>query len=328
MPKADKAGRKMGVGVIGCGYWGPNLVRVFSALSGCGKVTVWDMDIERLEAAERDNPGVSRAGSLGELLADPGIGAVAVATPPASHYEIARKALLSGKHVFVEKPLTLSSAHARSLTATARAMKKVLMSGHIFLYSPAVRSVAALVGSGAIGRLRHMEFHRAGPRASAFSGPGSGVLWDLAPHDISIALRVAGKMPHSVSAESRPPSAGEEAGWGRLRLYFPGEVTAAITVSRFSASKIRLALVRGTSGRIIYDDTRLDFPVTLKTRSKVHAPELRKEEPLALECLEFLSAINGRAVPASSGDFGVRVIKIIETAFLSVSRGGVEVALL
>ncbi|MFH1619009.1 MAG: Gfo/Idh/MocA family oxidoreductase [bacterium] len=320
MPEIMEKG--IGIAVIGCGCWGPNLVRIFSSMPGCGEVRVWDIIRERMEAAARCNPGTRKVRSLQEILDDQNMDAVAIATPPGAHYEIAKKALLSGKHVFVEKPMTLSVAHARALTASARKQKKILMSGHVFLYNPAVAGIADMVGQGAIGKLRRLEFFRAGSRRACFCGPGTNVLWDLASHDISIALHLTGKMPKSVAAETRPPRCSGWDGWGRLKLYFPGGMEVTITASWFSPFKIRFAVVSGSSGAIIYDDTRQDFPLRLHSRSRSHEPKVRATEPLALECREFMDAIRTGIVPVSSGDFGLKVVKILEAADISARARG------
>jgi predicted dehydrogenase len=325
MPRAERRAKNTTVALIGYGYWGPKLARVLSCLPACSGVVVWDICPARRAAAAA--AGLRVAAGLGPLLADQAVTALAVATPPATHYDIAMRALSAGKHVFVEKPFTLSSAHGRALACRARALRRVLMTGHIFLYSPAVRRVSELVAGGAIGRLRRLEFHRAGPRPSMFTGPGAGVLWDLAPHDISIALRLAGRMPVSVSARTRR-GAGGGAEWGRMLLSFPGGLKAGITVSSVSPEKIRLARFAGTGGTIIYDDTSRTGQVTLHAARSGRAQPVAGGEPLALECSEFLESIRLGKVPLSSGDFGVRVVNIIEAASASAACGGAAIGLL
>jgi UDP-2-acetamido-3-amino-2,3-dideoxy-glucuronate N-acetyltransferase len=198
--------REIGIGLIGLGAWGPNLLRTFGSLRGCRVRRVADLDDRRFAGLEiaGERPGFTR--DYRDILSDPAIDAVAIATPSETHYRLGREALLAGKHLFVEKPLALSSREGQRLCALARERSRTLMVGHLLMYHPAVIAMADLVRRGRIGKIRYLGIRR---RAFGRLQGGCSVLWDLGPHDISIALMVTGCRPAAVSRTSR------RVGWPR-----------------------------------------------------------------------------------------------------------------
>ena len=331
------------VGVIGCGYWGPNLVRNFQDLEGCEVGAVCDSDPARAEALRRRWPTLRALRSAEELCADPGLDAVAICTPVQTHFALARAALEAGKHVLVEKPLTSSSASARALVELAEERGLVLQVDHTFVYSGAVRKISEIVRSGQLGDLLYLDFVRV--NLGLFQ-EDVNVLWDLGPHDVSILTHLVARPPLWVSAVG-------SAHYGELEdqvyatLKFEGPLIAHLHVNWLAPVKVRSTLIGGTRRMIVYDDLApsekvrvYEKGVTLagdrgsRERALVDyrtgdmfAPHVDKTEPLALVCRSFRDAIATGAPPPSDGRAGLEVVRILEAAQESMRKDGERVSL-
>ena len=334
--------RRVGVAVVGYGYWGPNLVRNFSDRPDSDLVMVCDQSPGRLAAVQRRYPAVVCTPSLDRALGDPRVEAVVLATPVSTHHPLARRALEAGKHVLVEKPLAASSSDARALVELARRKSRVLLAGHTFIYSPPVLKVKQILGRSGLGRIYTIDFSRV--NLGLFQ-PDVNVLWDLAPHDISIALFWLGRLPVAVRAEARNfvrPSIEEV---GLVSLEFPGKVWVTIHVSWLAPVKLRRVAIVGSRRMLVYDDTESDEKVKIFNRGimrnpqtfgefqltyrsgDVVSPRIDAAEPLALECADFLRCIRTGARPRSDGAFGLQVVRVLEAAQKSLKLGGARVRL-
>ena len=332
-----------GVAVVGLGYWGPNLVRNFNALGEGALVAVCDRDAERLGRIKRDYPGIKALSDFEDVLSDPGIHAVAIATPVATHFPLARAALEAGKHVLVEKPLTVDPAHAEELTRLAREKKLVLMVDHVFLYSPAVRMMKDLIESGELGELLFIDSVRI--NLGLFQHDVN-VLWDLAPHDLSIVDYLVGREPRSVSAfgASHTPRGFEDVAY--LNLDFGDNLIANFHVNWLSPVKIRYTMIGGSKKSLIYNDLDpvekvkvYDSGITVREgdveglrnvlidyrTGDIHSPRLGQAEPLRNVASHFVECIEQGKTPLSDGEGGLRVVKILDAAQKSIEQGGVRI---
>lgn len=331
------------VAQVGCGYWGPNLLRVFRELPGCRLKWLCDKKPGRLEWARERFPGLLLTGELEAMLGDPEVDCVVVATEVVTHHAIAKAALLAGKHVFVEKPLAHSTKEAKDLAATARKMRRVLGVGHVFLYHPAFRALKVRVGMQGLGRLLAVDLARVNPGPPA---PKHDVLWDMAPHDVAMAVDLAGAAPLSVRcAGVRRSLKLDEAAFVELR--FPKGLLARIHVSWLSSQRVRRVEAYCENGTLFFDDAapseklRVVHPgadtrvgaaagstVTLGYGpGRVEVPPLAKDEPLRLECADFLDAVREGRSPRSGAALGVTVVRVLEAAARSSKAGGKEIKL-
>ncbi len=328
-------------GVIGYGYWGPHLARNLSRLPlGC--VThVADLSPARREAAHWDHPSARITGSLDEVL-DGDVDAVVIATPIRTHYQLARAALERGKHVLVEKPLTDSVASAETLAALASQCGRVLMVGHTFMYNPAVRELRRLVQSGVLGNVYYVDTIRA---SLGLFQKDINVIWDLAPHDISILEHIFGTSPVRVSAHGGAYVRHDVNDIVQLTLQYPDGMLALIHVSWLSPSKIRRFTVVGDKQMAVYDDVDMNDKIRVYNRGvdvpdhtstfgefqlsyrygDVVSPHLPWSEPLAVECTHFAEAILEGRTPLSDGQNGVQVVRTLEAADASLAADGVFV---
>lgn len=330
------------VAIVGSGYWGPNLIRNFHELEQSRVVTVCDLRPERLKPLAKRFPGVQLTTKYQEVLQDPTIDAVVIATPITTHFPLASRALRAGKHVLVEKPLASTSREGRALTRLARRCDKVLMVGHTFEYNPAVLKVAELLHKGELGKLHYIDAVRV--NLGLHQSDGQNVIWDLAPHDISIILHWVGEVPRRVSA------------WGRsfiqkgiedvafIRLEFPGGLLAHVHVSWLSPAKIRRMAVVGDKKMVIYDDLETVEKIKIADRGAhldssqeklrigyrlgdIVSPCVDGTEPLLRECRHFVDCILEDRVPSTNGEKGVQVVRVLEAADKSIKKGGSPVSL-
>jgi predicted dehydrogenase len=332
----------MRVGVVGLGYWGPNLVRNLAEMDAADVVAVCDSREERLELIGRRYPAVARHVSYGDMLAVDDLDAVAIATPVATHFDLARAALAAGKHVFVEKPLAASSEESLALMRQARDSGLVLMPGHTFLYSPPVVAIHDLIVSGELGELYFISTSRVnlGLHQSDVS-----VAWDLGPHDFSILRYWMGETPTRVSALSRGfviPSIPDVA---FVDLEFESGTIAHVELSWLAPSKLRRTTIVGSRKMVVYDDTSSEpvrvfdsgvelrdpesfgeFRLTYRTGDIV-SPRIDGAEPLSVELRDFCHAIETGEAPRSSDSLGLEVVRMIEAVDQSLEAGGVRVAL-
>jgi predicted dehydrogenase len=327
------------VGVIGCGYWGPNLVRNFRSLPGCRMRAVCDVDESRLRHMEGLYADAGTTTDYNELLGSPALNAVAIATGIRHHYPMAKAALLAGKHTLVEKPMASTSAQCRELIDIAREKGLVLMVGHTFLYSPAVRKIREIVAGGEIGEIRYICARRLG---LGLFQQDINVAWDLAPHDISIIRYIMDEQPVAVNCQGSAHITPGVEDVTTLWLRFSGERTAIIHSSWLDPRKTREMTIVGSRRMIVYDDVaplekirifdaRVDSPPHYDTFAEFHysyhygdvsAPYIKQEEPLKTQCQHFLDCIRDGTRPLTDGEDGLELIRILEAASISLKCGG------
>jgi predicted dehydrogenase len=334
---------RLRLGLVGYGYWGPNLARNFHQLPGAWLVACADMDAARLNEVERLYPSVKQlAREARELIENPTLDALVIATPARSHFTLARLALEAGKHVLVEKPLTMSSAEARVLIETARAHKRVLMVGHTFEFNPAVWKIQELLAQGALGELYYIYSTRVNLGRVQTD---VNALWSIAPHDVSILLYLLGSLPTTVSAHGGTYVSHGVQDVVFCLLTFPNNVQAHIHASWLDPSKTRQMTFVGSDKMIVYDD--VDPEAKLKIYDKgvykrgdafgefqlrvrsgdIHIPRIDLTEPLKYECTHFLECIRENKTPRSDGENGLRVVEVLEAAQQSLAQDGAAIAL-
>ena len=245
----------IGIGVVGYGYWGPNLVRNFAAVEGAQVIAICDMDARRMALGKRRHPGVVITNEFQDLLKDKRIDAIAIATPVHTHFELALAALKAGKHVLVEKPLAQTSEQVRRLIEEAERRNLILMVDHTFLYTPAVQKIRELIVEGALGDIYYYN----GIRASlGLFQSDVNVIWDLAVHDISIIQHILNEEPVAVSATGASHVAGSPENMAHITLFFQSSCIAHISVNWLSPVKVRQTLIGGSRKMIVYDDVEAD----------------------------------------------------------------------
>ncbi|MFW5955255.1 MAG: Gfo/Idh/MocA family protein [Rhodothermales bacterium] len=332
------------VAVIGCGYWGPNLVRNLWALDDCSVQTVCDKSRERLQHMQRLYHGIEITTDVNDVLADSRIDAVVIATPVQTHHELGKRSLKAGKHTFIEKPLTASVPEARELVETAHLAKRLLMVGHTFVYSPAVRKVKEIIDSGSIGEVLCISARRL--NLGLFQ-THINVAWDLGPHDLSIVLYLLGSRPVAVSCQGVDHFHTGIEDVTTMNLLFPGGQFVSIQNSWLDPRKTREMTIVGTKKMIVYDDTEpleklrvydkhVSVPPHYDTYAEfqfsyhygdVSIPYIRLVEPLKTETQHFIDCINGLAPCLSSGVEGMRVVEVLERAGESLRADGALLAL-
>jgi predicted dehydrogenase len=338
----------IGLGVIGAGYWGPNLVRTALATPALQLEWLCDLDERRARSVLGRYSTVKAATSYEEVLSDPRVSAVAIATPAATHFEIVNAALSAGKHVLVEKPLTATSAEAEKLTALAERTGLTLMCDHTYCYTPAVRKVRQLIRGGEIGDLQFVDSIRIN---LGLIQPDVDVLWDLAPHDLSILDFVLpdGVRPISVAAQTSDPIDAGRACIAYLSIRLSTDCLAHAHVNWLSPTKIRTTVFGGSRRTVVWDDmnpsARLmihDRGVDRLTGSSVTPaerhqalvsyrtgdaliPALPEREALLSVMSEFAEAITQQRPPLTDARFGLRVLRLLEAASQSAERGGMQV---
>lgn len=301
------------VAVIGCGLWGKNLIRNFSNLQVLEAIC--DTNKERLTFIKKEYRKVKAYLSLEEVLNDPNVNAVAIATPSETHYEIGMQCLRAHKHVYVEKPIATTSAQAFELNEVANSEELILMVGHLLLYHPAVNRLKTLVSEGYLGKICHIQSDRLNynPIKNDLS-----VIWDLAPHDISMMSFVLDKDPIKVnSALGYMTTPGRVMDVAHLDLLFPDDISGHVHNSWIHPYKQVKLLVRGTEMTAILDDTETSHKLHLYSNIAydnrvVEYPDYIDIEPLKLECQHFINCINKQIKPRSDGINGYNVVKILE----------------
>ncbi|MGH8613183.1 MAG: Gfo/Idh/MocA family protein [Gammaproteobacteria bacterium] len=332
------------IGVIGYGYWGPNLVRNFSELVDGQVVAVSDLDEQRLRLVKRLYPAIEVTTDCQDLLKDPDIDAIVVATPVSTHYELALRALRSGKHVFVEKPLTETAEQGERLIAEADGRNLTLHVDHTFIYTGAVRKIHALVNDGELGDLYYYDSVRV--NLGLFQ-PDVNVIWDLAVHDLSIMDYVFPLKPVAVSATGVGHVPGKPANIAYLTLFFENGAIAHLHVNWLAPVKLRRTLIGGSRKMIAYDDLEpsekikiYDKGITINgTKESLYktmigyrtgdmwAPQLEITEALRVEAQHFVHCATNGKRPISDGEAGLRVVRILEAATASMSTRGRPVEL-
>jgi predicted dehydrogenase len=329
---------RLRVGVIGAGYWGPNVIRTLAQLPDCEVAYVCDQRPGRLRYVAERFPGPRLTDRFDEVLADPSVDAVAIVTPVPTHRPLTEAALRAGRHVFVEKPLAATAADAASLVSLAELMGRVLAVGHIFVHHPAVARMRELVRAGALGRPCYAESGRVnlGPPASEVD-----VIWDLAVHDVSILLSLLGREPEEVAAQGCRyvhPSLTDVA---FLTLRFADGFVAQHHVSWLSPVKVRRFFLAGALGAATFDDTRAEGKLVVSDRgedSRIGAADteagelfyrpgtVRAEDPpgpppLTAELARFLDCIRDGGTPEADGRAGLAVVRVLEAASRAAAEG-------
>jgi len=336
--------KQIKIGVVGCGYWGPNLVRNFRSLSDCRLSVICDISEQRLAHLKSLYPEVAGDTDYDHVLNGVGLDAVVIATSVRLHYRMAKASLLAGKHTFIEKPMACSTAECEELIEIARRKGLVLMTGHTFLYSPAVRKVKEIVDSGHIGEIRYISARRL--NLGLFQ-KDINVTWDLAPHDISIVEYIIGDRPVSVNCHGCAHVTPGIEDVTTLCLMFRKNQTAIIQSSWLDPRKVREMTIVGSRRMIVYDDVaplekiriydaRVEPPPHTDTFAEFHyayhygdvnIPYLKQEEPLKVECQHFVDCIRQGTTPLSDGEQGLQLVQVLEAASASLKRGGAPVAL-
>jgi predicted dehydrogenase len=336
-PTVQPLKRTLNVAVVGYGYWGPNLARNVMERPELELAALCERDASRGEAFSARVPNVPVIADLDELLDDPTIDAVIVATPPRTHHGIVKSALLAGKHVLVEKPLATTSADAIDLIETAQMRDVVLMPGHTFVYSPSVNKVRDLIRESALGEVYFVT----SSRMNLGKYQPDGVICDLAPHDLSILLYWLDQPVVRVAASARSVFRHDVPETAFLTLTFAGGATANVQISWLAPRKVRQMTVVGSRRMVQYDDTAADEAVRVYDRGMefstpatfgeyqltyrsgdIVAPRLEAAEPLSLELADFAAAIQTGSTPRSHADLGLEVVLAMEAAEESLRRGG------
>jgi predicted dehydrogenase len=333
----------IGVAVVGYGYWGPNLVRNFWEAPGTKLVSVCDLRPERLAGVRARYPAVEITGDFEEVLRDPRVDAVAIATPVSSHYDLAIRALKAGKHVFVEKPMTATAEQGMRLVEEADRGNLVLAVDHTFVYTPAVRKIHELVRTDGVGEIYYYDSVRV--NLGLFQHDVN-VIWDLAVHDLAIMDYILPAQPVAVSATGVGHVAGEPENIAYLNLMFEHNLIAHIHVNWLAPVKIRRTLIGGSRKMIVYDDLEpsekikvYDKGITVNGNAggngdniyqmlvgyrtgDMWAPQLDMTEALGLELRHFVKSIEERSPLITDGHAGLRVVRILEAATQSMTQRG------
>lgn len=329
--------QKIRVGIIGFGYWGPNLARNFHEVAASELVAIADVKADRLKRAEALYPGACLEKDYHQLFGL-GLDAVVVSTPPATHYAVARECLEHGLHVLVEKPMTLNSKDAQTLIDLAHDRDLILMVGHTFEYNSAVVALKKYIQSGELGDIYYIDAARL--NLGLFQRD-SNVLWDLAPHDISILLYLLDQNPISVSAQGMPCVFEGIYDVAYLNLRFPNGIPAFVHVSWLDPCKVRRVTVVGSKKMIVYNDVENEQKLKIYDKGveappytngfgefqcnyrsgDILIPNIRIVEPLRQECQHFLDCITEHCQPCSCGEDGLKVVKILEAAQHSIQNG-------
>lgn len=329
------------VGVIGYGYWGPNIVRNLHTVDDCHVAAVCDRSPDALRRAAKLYPGVHLTTDFNEILTSPDIDAVAVITPVWTHFDLAKAALENGKHVFVEKPLTSTSRQAEQLVELAERRGLTLMVDHTFLFCGAVKKIREVVDAGVLGPLYYFDSTRV--NLGLFQHDVS-VVWDLAPHDLSVMGYVIPDKPEAVVATGGRHLNGH-ADMAFITVYFPGSIVAHINVNWLSPVKVRTTLIGGKDKMLVWNDLEADEKIKVYDKGvemrgeSVHdllvsyrtgdvwAPRVQQSEALKVELTYFIDCIKQRQVPHNDGVAGMKVVKLLEAAEQSLNARGQLVVL-
>ncbi len=330
---------KTGVAILGSGYWGPNYIRNFDNFKNAEIKWVCDIDPNKLKLVSDKYPRIKTTSNFDQVLSDPEVEAVVIVTPTQTHYSLAKKALKANKHVLVEKPITTRSEEAKELIELAKRQSRVLMVGHIFMFNQAVRKIKNYVDEGLLGDVQYLYASRTG------LGPirhDVNALWDLSPHDISILLYLLNQRPESVIAfgESYVQKDIEDVVF--VILHFPNHIIAKLHVSWLDPIKIRQMTVVGTQKMLVFDDVSVTEPLKIFDKGvsyekpfgsygdfhlqvrdgDILIPKVQPNEPLKLECENFIDAIREGKKIETPGESGYDVVKILEAATESLKSGG------
>lgn len=331
----------LNIGVIGCGYWGPKLIRNINLLKNVSLKYISDLNESSLLEIKKKYPNTIFTNDYMQILNDHEVDAVVIATPVHTHFHFAKEALRFNKHVFVEKPLTQNSNQAEELYAIAKGKNLVLMVGHVFLYTASVRKMREIIDSGVIGNVQHIKSQRLD---FGLIRNDVNVLWDLAPHDISIVqYLLEGAEIKAVNAIASKNVLNIE-DTASLTLTFKNGINAFIQCSWLNPEKVREVVVVGTKGMVVYDEMEQNDKVKVYTKSvsnelingevsftyhqgSLSIPDLDKTEALLVELSHFVYCINSNIEPNSGGRAGIEVVKVLEAADESIKENGKQIQL-
>jgi predicted dehydrogenase len=329
-------------GIVGYGYWGPKVIRNLALIEEAKVVAICDKSAASRQKAEKLYSGVRVTDDANELMKSPDIDAIAVVTPVWTHYELAKAALENGKHIFVEKPFTSNSAQAEELIALAAKKNLKIMVDHTFLFTPAVQKIKELLQEGELGKLYYYDSTRV--NLGLFQHDVN-VIWDLAPHDLSIMDHLIEESPEAIVATGQTHLNGHE-DIAFITLYFPDKVIAHLNVNWMSPVKIRTTLIGGEKKMLVWNDIEADEKVkvydkgvNVSSREGVYnmlinyrsgdmwAPRIEQAEALTRELAYFVDCIVNDKTPMNDGQAGLRVVKMLEAASESLRQRGTLVYL-
>lgn len=332
------------IGIIGCGYWGPNLIRNFHNLGDCRVKKICDVDVQRLSHLKSLYPQVETTSKYSDITNDTGIDAVAIATPVEWHFEIAYECLRAGKHSFIEKPMASSSEQCRQLIEIAQKKNLTLMVGHTFVYSTPVNRIKGIIDSGELGQLLYISSQRL--NLGLFQ-KDINVTWDLAPHDISIIMYIVKEKLESVNCQGKAHVNPKVEDVTNMTLNFENDVFGVVQSSWLDPNKVRQMKFVGSKKMLVYDDIEPNEKIKIYDRSveappyydtfaefqysyhygDMCAPYLKLVEPLKVECRHFLDCIERRTKCLSGGEEGFQVVKVLEAATESLKKDGIKVGI-
>ncbi len=330
------------VAVVGCGYWGPNIIRNFNTSPGCAVAKVCDGDNKRLSHMKRLYPHAETTLFFDDLVKDPGIDAIAIATPVRYHFDMARESLLAGKHTYIEKPMAASVAECAELISLAKERQLTLMVGHTFIYSLPVRKIKEIVSSGELGEIQYISSRRL--NLGLFQ-QDINVAWDLAPHDISIILYVMDQAPLSVNCQGKAHIHHEIEDVTTTTISFPNGGFATIQSSWLDPNKVREMTFVGSKKMLVYNDLepiekikiydkRVEVPPHYDTFAEfqcsyhygdMYSPYIKQSEPVRVLCQHFLHCIESGEVPISGGEEGMKVVQVLEATTKSLRKDGAAI---
>ncbi len=330
------------IGIVGCGYWGPNIVRNFNAVNDARVTTVCDKNPKALNCIQKNYPSIQTISNYNKLVTSPDIDAVAIVTPVFTHFELAKKALQNGKHVFVEKPFTATVAQAKKLIELADKKNLKIMVDHTFLFTGAVSKIKELVDNGNLGKLYYFDSSRV--NLGLFQHDVN-VLWDLAPHDLSIMDYIIDERPDCISASGKT-HINEHEDIAYMTVHFTNNMIAHFNVNWLSPVKIRTTLIGGEKKMLVWNDLDADekikvydkgvdvkntegiYKLLVSYRSgDMFAPKIAPKEALKLEAEYFVDCILNDKTPFNDGHAGLRVVKMLEASTYSLRHGGKKVKL-
>lgn len=331
----------LNMGVIGYGYWGPKIVRNFGSSPKASVVSVCDLDHNALYQVKKNFENVHVTQDYDEIIKSPKIDAVAIVTPVSTHYDIAKKALLHGKHVFIEKPFTASTAEATELIELAERKSLVIMVDHTFLFCGAVKKIKQLIEEDVLGELYYFDSIRI--NLGLFQ-KDVNVVWDLAPHDFSIMHHLIGREPLAVAATGMSHFDNNIENVAYITVYFPGNLIAHININWLSPVKIRTTLIGGHKKMLVWNDLVADEKVRVYDRGvengngiskekmnnflmhyrmgDMWAPRFEQLEALRCEADYFVDCVENNTKPINDGAAGMRVVKMLEASVKSLKNGG------
>ena len=331
----------LNIGVVGYGYWGPNIVRNFSSIPGAKVVSVCDLESRALSQVARNYPDMKVTQDSNDILTSPDIDAVAVITPVSTHFEIAKKAILNGKHIFVEKPFTATIAQAEELIELAEQRNLTIMVDHTFLFTGSVRKIKEYIDADILGGLYYFDSTRI--NLGLFQRDVN-VIWDLAPHDLSIMNYLVNRSPVAVAATGLSHFYNDIENVAYITIYFPGNLIAHFNLSWISPVKIRTTLIGGQKKMIVWNDLAADEKIRVYDRGVENTQQLSKEnehtmrtsyrtgdmwsprveetEALRCEAEYFVECVNTNQRPFNDGVAGLDVVRILQATERSIKMGG------